>query len=91
MSSKSVSESKVAALQIKPFTVEVFSKESQGAGRQLYAFDSTREQKDLLFFIQNLGGIPFGDWYEVATNGALDKVTSQAKDLGGFAYNLFFR
>jgi hypothetical protein len=79
------------SLQVKPFTVAVYSVASQGAGRQLYAFDSARQKTILENFVKNVGGILVDDWYEVANNSALDSVTAQAKDLGGFAYDLFFR
>lgn len=84
--------SKVMSLQVKPFTVAVYSVASQGAGRQLYAFDSARLKTVLEnFIVGELGGILVDDWYEVATNGALDSVTAQAKNIGGFAYDLIFR
>lgn len=80
------------SLQVKPFTVAVWSVASQGAGRQLYAFDSAHLKTILEnFIVQQLGGTLLDDWYEVANNSALDSVTAQAKDLGGFAYDLFFR
>lgn len=84
-------KSKVMSLQIKPFTVAVYSVGSQGGGRQLYAFDTARVKQKLQDFVENLGGTLVDDWYEVATNGALDSVTAQAKDMGGFAYDLNFR
>ena len=84
-------EFKDMSLQVKPFTIAVYSVASQGAGRQLYAFDSARLKTDLKNFVENLGGTLVDDWYEVANNGALDSVTAQAKNLGGFAYDLFFR
>lgn len=80
------------ALQVKPFTVAVYSVASQGGGRQLYAFDTARLKTILQkFVVETLGGTLVDDWYEVATNGALDSVTAQAKDIGGFAYDLNFR
>ena len=80
------------ALEVKPFNVAVYSVASQGGGRQLYAFDSARLKKVFQeFVVENLGGKLVDDWYEVANNGALDRVTTEAKDLGGFAYDLFFR
>jgi hypothetical protein len=79
--SLSDAESKVMSLQIKPFTVAVYSVGSQGGGRQLYAFDTTRVKKVLQDFVENLGGTLVDDWYEVATNGALDSVTAQAKEI----------
>ena len=85
-------EFKVMPLQVKPFTVAVYSVASLGGGRQLYAFDTARLKKILQnFVIETLGGTLVDDWYEVATNGALDSVTAQAKDIGGFAYDLNFR
>ena len=80
------------SLQVKPFNVAVYSLASQGAGRQLYAFD-TADQKKVIqnFIVATLGGTLVDDWYEVANNGALDSVTAEAQNIGGFAYNLFFR
>jgi hypothetical protein len=89
--SSSDAETKVMSLQVKPFTVAVYSVASQGGGRQLYAFDTARLKKVLQDFVESFGGTLVDDWYEVATNGALDAVTAQAKDMGGFAYDLSFR
>lgn len=59
-----------------------------GNRRQLAAFATTGARDTFVAFLHSENATPFGDWYQLPTNGSVNSGIHKALDLGGNCWDL---
>jgi hypothetical protein len=52
----------------------------------LAAFSTTSAKDNFVAFLRSLGGVPWGDWYDLPNKHAVDEAVQRTKSLAGFSY-----
>ncbi|KAI6138830.1 hypothetical protein BKA82DRAFT_999453 [Pisolithus tinctorius] len=68
-----------------PYIVAYFSSSGR---RQVSAFANTTAKQSFITYLESIDGVVFTDWYELASDTAVDDAINRTADLGGTVYNM---